>query len=405
MKPLAAFLALSLIAVTAGAAALPGFRLEKLADAQGFVTSIDADSKGNVYYTVTAGSIYRLRGAESVPVASVTTVATGNSGLIGLALVNDETAAIHYTTPNQTHDVIALVDLPSGTERVLHRFAGDVDLPERGTSSEHHGGNPTVGPDGTIYAGIGDYGSSQLATFENWNAGKIFQIAPDGNAVRYASGLRNPFDLAFDAERDRIIVADNGPVGGDELHIVQQGANCGWPYTSGTTSAFLGTVPPVFVFDSTVAPTGMALLDGANPMLRRGLLLGAFVTKSLYWFPDLDARPIPRPVVIFDRDIGFVIDVTQDAGGRIYVASASAIYRLVTPRAGDCNGDGALDARDLDALNAELADGSIQPSPAVHGGAHAGSLGCDANADGQVSAADAVSLTKMLSWRRRAAGR
>ena len=41
----------------------------------------------------------------------------------------------------------------------------------------------------------------------------------------------------------------------------------------------------------------------------------------------------------------------------------------------------------------------------LHGGAHAGSLGCDANADGQVSAADAVSLTKMLSWRRRAAGR
>ncbi|MEO6487545.1 MAG: PQQ-dependent sugar dehydrogenase [Thermoanaerobaculia bacterium] len=403
MKFATVVLSLSLVAFAAAGAPLPGFRIEKLADASGFVTSIAADSSGTLYYTVTGGTIYRLIGIDSVPVASVTTVARGNSGLLGMALIDDDTAAIHYTTPNQTHDVVSLIDLRSGTERVIHRFATDIDLPERGSSTEHHGGNPTVAPDGTIFVGIGDYGSSQLATFEAWNAGKIFQLSPDGAVVRYATGLRNPFDLAFDAERNRVIVSDNGPVGGDELHIVQQGANCGWPYTFGTNATVLGTVAPDFVFDRTVAPTGMTLLSGANPMLRSGLLLGAFVTKSLYYFPDLDARPIPKPLVLVERDAGVIIDVTEDAHGNIFVASGSAIYRLRTPPRGDCNGDGVVNGADVDALTAELADGVFQPITNAHNGRHPGSFGCDADGDQLLTAADAAELSRILSWRRRAA--
>ena len=398
------FLIVSLLlsAAVADAAVLPGFRLEKVADTNGFVTSLAADSKGNLYYTVTAGQIYRARGER---VASVTTIATGNSGLLGMAMLDDETAVVHYTTPNQTHDVIALIDLPSGSETVLHRFACDIESPQRGSSSEHHGGNPAVAPDGSIFVGIGDYGASLLATYEAWNAGKAFRIGSDGNVELYATGLRNPFDLAYDAAGDRLILSDNGPTGGDELHIVQQGSNCGWPYTSGTTQAFLGTVPPVFVFDSTVAPTGMALLSGANPILRRGLLLGTFVTKTLHWFPDLDARPFVKPLALVAGDIGFVIDVTQDALGNLYVASNNAIYRLVPPRRGDCNGDGSLDGDDLAAFASELADGASQPSWSAHLGSHKGSLGCDADGDDRITAADGVEMTRLLGWRRRSAQR
>ena len=398
------FLAVSLLlsAALADAAVLPGFRLEKIADTKGFVTSLASDSKGNLYYTVTAGGIYRAGGER---VASVTTTGTGNSGLLGMAMLDDETAVVHYTTPNQTHDVVALIDLPSGTERMLHRFACDIESPERGSSSEHHGGNPSVAPDGSIFVGIGDYGASLLATFEEWNAGKVFRIATDGNVERFATGLRNPFDLVYDSTRDRLILSDNGPTGGDELHIVQEGSNCGWPYTSGTTQAFLGTVAPVFVFDTTVAPTGMALLSGANPNLRRGLLLGSFVTKSLYWFPDLEARPFVKPVAILAGDVGFVIDVAQDATGNIYVASSNAIYRLVPPRRGDCNGDGALDGDDLDAFASELADGVSQPSWSAHLGSHKGSLGCDADGDDRITAADGVEMAKLVGWRRRSVQR
>ena len=403
MKFASLVFSLSLLATALEAGTLPGFRIEKLADTSGFVTSVAADSRGTLYYTVTKGTIYRISGTESIAVASVATQARGNSGLLGMALVDDETAAIHYTTPNQTHDVISLIDLPSGTERVIHRFACDIERPERGVSDEHHGGNPTVGPDGTIYVGIGDYGSSVLATLEEWNAGKVFQLSPDGAVGRYATGLRNPFDLAFDATRNRVIVADNGPVRGDEIHIVQQGANCGWPYTSGTAATVVGTSAPDFVFEQTVAPTGMALLRGTNPIMKRGLLLGAFVTKSLYFFPDLDARPIPKPLVLLERDAGFIIDVTEDARGNIFFASGSAVYRLRTPARGDCNGDGLVNRDDLNALTAELADGVFQSYTNAHNGGHIGSFGCDADGDELLSAGDVVELGRMLSWRRRVA--
>lgn len=381
-------------AAYAGAATLPGFRVEHVADALGFVSSIAVDSQGRIYYTTTSGSIVRV--GDGV-VATVTTQAVGNSGLLGMALADDRTAVIHYTRPNQTYDVISRIDLATGSETVVHEFAGDIEDPQRGISPEHHGGNPIVADGGAIYVGIGDYGLLQIAAMPEWNGGKIFRIEPDGGVHQIASGFRNPFDLAWDPVGQRLIAPDNGDVVDDEINVVTAaGGFFGWPETMGRGPAIEGAIPPTYVFPVVVAPTGIVRLSGRNPMLSRGYLLTSFVTKAIYYFDDPNA---PKPIALINGETGPLIDVTEGANGEIYFASGSSIDRLILPLRGDCNGDGVVSFADVAALESELADGDPHDAHAAQEGAYAGSWGCDADGDGLITAADRGALWLLLTNR------
>lgn len=389
---------------------LPGFRVETLGSANGFVSSVVVDSQSRVYFTTTNGWIYRLEGGNSVRVASLPTKAGGNGGLLGMALLDDRNAVVHYTTwapvgDKVLDDVISTVDLVTGTERVLKVFPCDINHRENGASPEHHGGNPTVAPDGSIFVGIGEYGGRIAAQKPEWHGGKIYRLDHEGRAMQWALGLRNPYDLAWDEELGQIVVADNGPDGGDEIHVIDRGANCGWPATYGNAPQISDSVAPVYVFDETIAPTGLARLTGANDLLRRGYLLAAFVTRAIYYFPNLSERPVADPIAVINGYDGFIIDVTQAPDGTIYFASAefpgtSSIHRLVVPQRGDCNGDGFVDSRDITALASELADGRIQPMTRVQNSAHAGSWGCDVTSDGMVDSRDLDQLAAQLMRKR-----
>jgi len=389
---------------------LPGFRVETIANVPGIVSSVVIDSHGVIYCTTTSGTLYRIDREQPVVVAAFPTHDGGNGGLLGMALLDDRTAAVHYTTwsaaDSVLDDVISTVDLATGAETVLHTFVCDIELRERGASAEHHGGNPTVAPDGAIFVGIGEYNDFSLAQKSEWNAGKIFRVERDGRAIQFARGVRNPYDLAWDPELNRLVVSDNGPTAGDELHIIEAGSNCGWPDTFGHEPQTGDSDAPAYVFPATVAPTGLLrLAPNANPLLRRGYLSGAFVTRALYYFPDVAARPITDPLPIIDEFNEAVIDVAQAPNGEIYFAAstfppASRIHRLVPPRRGDCDGDGSIDWRDLVALRSELGDGDPQPALHAQDGAFAGSWGCDVNGDNVISSGDAAALTSQLVRRR-----
>lgn len=411
-----------LFSTTAGAATLPGFRVETLARADGFVSSVTSDSHGTIYFTTTDGAIHRVDGSEATRITSLPTRAGGNGGLLGMALLDDRTAVVHYTIWDDTpggqqqvlDDVISRVDLSDGPnggdEAVMHTFVCDIHQRANGASSEHHGGNVTVAPDGSVFVGIGEYGGRAIAQKPEWNGGKIWRIDAEGTATQWALGMRNPYDLAWDPELGRIVVADNGADGGDEIHIINDGDNCGWPETYGNHPPMPGAVEPAYVFQQTVAPTGMVRLDGTNPMLRSGYLVGAFVTKAIYYFPSMTA-PIDDPIAIVDDFDEFIIDVTQTPNGDIIFATAgqtgTSIRRLRVPFRGDCNGDGATDHHDVLPLIREINDGPPQRHPTVdaQGGSYAGSWGCDANADGLIDARDLDALSSLLVGRRRAAGK
>jgi hypothetical protein len=387
---------------TALGASLPGFRVQSLGPTAGFASSIAIDSRGTIYYTTTAGDLFRFVDGRSTVVSHVNTNAIGDSGLLGMDLRSDSVAIVHYTTPGQTADVVSAIDLATGEETVLHSFVCDIELPWRGSPAEHHGGNPTVAADGSIFVGIGDYGGGAIAAMPEWNGGKIFRIHPDGAVEQFARGLRNPFDMAWDPAKQRLIAPDNGVLVDDEINIIHSGDFCGWPYTMGNGPAIEGAVPPIYTFPMVVAPTGFLAVSGRSPTFPGGYLLGAFVTKAIYYIPDIDVRPLPDPIAVIERETGSVIDVAQAPDGDIFFVTGTAVYRLIAPLRGDCNGDGVVDSADIAALTQELADGNPQPTINAQNGAFRGSWGCDVDQNGVIDSRDMAALLTLVTLRSRA---
>lgn len=111
-------------------------------------------------------------------------------------------------TPTISADVLAEVDSDTGTIRELIRFDC---MHWSECPSEHHGGNPVVGPDDSVYVPIGDWDLPFLyAQRPDWPAGKIHRVQPDGTSTMFALGFRNPFDLIVDAETGTLIVPETG---------------------------------------------------------------------------------------------------------------------------------------------------------------------------------------------------
>jgi aldose sugar dehydrogenase len=124
----------------------------------------------------------------------------------------------------------------------------------RTDGGNHDGGVLRIGPDGKLYAGIGDTGAGDnvgcpgtatnpYAQNVNELEGKIARINLDGtvpgdnpfagNPV-FAFGFRNPFRMSFDPNNGNLWVADVGDLAFEEIDIVTSGDNYGWPHCEAT---------------------------------------------------------------------------------------------------------------------------------------------------------------------------
>ena len=125
--------------------------------------------------------------------------------------------------------------------------------------NDHNSGRLIFGADSKLYYTIGDQANKDCSTnlaqilptqqevdVQNWNKypGKILRINPDGsipddnpilNGVRshiYSYGHRNPQGLVLGLN-GFLYSIEHGPSSDDEINIINQGKNYGWPYIAG----------------------------------------------------------------------------------------------------------------------------------------------------------------------------
>ena len=107
------------------------------------------------------------------------------------------------------------------------------------------------GPDGKVYMVIGvplrnAVGKAESAQDRADHAGKVLRLNEDGSAPHdnpfagregyrreiYALGIRNALGLFVHPDTGQIWETENGPMGGDEVNIIEAGRNYGWPVVS-----------------------------------------------------------------------------------------------------------------------------------------------------------------------------
>lgn len=182
----------------------------------------------------------------------------------------------------------------------------------------HFGSRLAWMADGTLLVSVGDGGNPPTALdgafirekaqdpASHW--GKIVRLNDDGSAPAAAPfaaseggaakgvwsiGHRNIQGLAVDAARNTVWATEHGSLGGDELNRVQAGQNFGWPTVSltreyvggaaiGEATTREGMVDPVLLWDTAVAPSGLAVYSGsAFPQWQGDLFSGSLVSLDV----------------------------------------------------------------------------------------------------------------------------
>ncbi|MEZ5711243.1 MAG: PQQ-dependent sugar dehydrogenase [Sphingobium sp.] len=174
------------------------------------------------------------------------------------------------------------------------------------TGRGHFSHRIAVAPDGRhIFISSGDRQMGTPAQEMNVNLGKIIRLKPDGGipadnpfasqggvaAQIWSLGHRNMLGLAFDGD-GQLWASEMGPMGGDEINLVQRGGNYGWPEVSNgshysgepipdhsTTNRF---TPPQAWWNLSISPAGMAYYNAPLfPQWHNSLLAGALSGKAL----------------------------------------------------------------------------------------------------------------------------
>lgn len=102
------------------------------------------------------------------------------------------------------------------------------------TGDGHFSHRIAFAPDGSLFISSGDRQKMDPAQDPNGDLGKIIHMTPEGQRIgghHYSIGHRNILGLSF-APDGRLWETEMGPQGGDELNLIVQGRNYGWPRAS-----------------------------------------------------------------------------------------------------------------------------------------------------------------------------
>jgi len=240
----------------------PGFSLIKYADLPR-PTAFAFDPSGRMYVTSQDGNVYSLTDENQDGRADgVAIFASGFVFPLGIA-IRPSTGEV-YVSHQGVISILADADQDGKTdgERIL---AGDLPF------GEHQNDNLKFGPDGLLYVGVGS--TCNACADSNPLSGTILRFNVDtGEREIYATGLRNPYDIAFHPDTGELFATDNGrdDLGMDapfeELNQIVQGGNYGYPncWDAGEQAGCENTIPAVAFFEPHSSADGLVFYNGQS---------------------------------------------------------------------------------------------------------------------------------------------
>lgn len=321
---------------------------------------------GDMLVTERRGELLRVR--EGKVVASVSGLpdvhVKGQGGLLDIELHPDHASNswlyLTYSSPegqgNGSNTALLRARLSGNRltdQQVLYKATPNTN---RG---QHYGSRIEFDAEGFLYFSVGDRGNrDQNPQDVTRDGGKVYRLNDDGSvpadnpfadqagagAAVFSYGHRNPQGMARHPVTGKIWVHEHGPRGGDELNLVQRGANYGWPllsfginysgtsFAEGTTRA--GFADPAWYWDPSIAPSGMTFVTSSRyPDWQGKLLVGSLKFSYLVLVTLENDKATQADIVL--EGLGRVRNVRQAPDGYLYVATEGGGIKRVLPQTGD----------------------------------------------------------------------
>jgi glucose/arabinose dehydrogenase len=209
----------------------------------------------------------------------------------------------------------------------------------------HFGSRLVFDRDGYLFITLGENNDRPTAQDLDKLQGKVVRIYPDGkvpddnpfvgqSGVRpeiWSYGQRNPQGAALNPWTGVLWENEHGPLGGDEVNIIERGKNYGWPLAThginysgqpipearGKTAE--GAVPPRHVWEKSPGLSGMAFYDADRfKPWQHNVFIGALVTQELIRL-QFDGDRVVHEERLMGELNKRIRDVRQGPDGYLYV--------------------------------------------------------------------------------------
>jgi glucose/arabinose dehydrogenase len=362
-----------------------GLNIEAAIDGLSSPTSMVFLDNNNILVLEKEGSVRLVSDGvlREEPVLQIPVNTESERGVLGVAFDKDSNSVfLYYTEADPLRNRIYKYQW-NGQSLVNPTLL--LDLPGE-PGPNHDGGKIVIGPDGYLYAVIGDLNhDGQLQNFPDGpppdDTSVILRVnledgsaAPDNPFANsgddalskyYAYGIRNSFGMDFDPVTGNLWDTENGPASYDETNLVRPGFNSGWQTVmgpislSGDTEEDLVNFPgshyadPLFSWAEPPAVTDIEFLDSSNlgDRYANNIFVGDINNGNLYFFGinenrnaiQLDAAQQESGLsdlvvdngeelsaITFGSGFGGITDIETGPDGFLYVLSYDdgIIYRI-----------------------------------------------------------------------------
>ncbi|WP_307689960.1 PQQ-dependent sugar dehydrogenase [Variovorax ginsengisoli] len=296
------------------------------------------------------------------PIAGLPAIATGGQGglldvLADSSFASNRTFYICYSEPeargSANSTALARAQLSADGLRAENLQVIFSQRPKVASSS-HFGCRIVEARDGTLFLTLGDrFSRKEDAQRLDNHLGKVVRVAKDGSIPRdnpfvgragalpeiWSYGHRNGQGAALGPD-GQVWMHEHGPQGGDEINVLQAGANYGWPtvtygenYGGGKIGEGLtakdGMVQPLHYWVPSIAPSGMAFLtsDRYGAAWKGNLFVGSLKFGYLDRIELKDGKVAAEHRLIDGR--ARIRDVRQGPDGLLYVLTDESNGKLL----------------------------------------------------------------------------
>jgi glucose/arabinose dehydrogenase len=288
------------------------------------VTLVSERDSGAVERLTTSGKLSKIGTVPGV-------VHDGEGGLLGLAVLHDGPTTWLYAYETTATDN-RIVRMTLGDEFALG--APHVILNGLAFADHHNGGRIAFGPDGMLYATVGDAGDTSHAQDLSSLNGKILRMTPTGavpkgnpfpGSLIWSYGHRNPQGLAWDAS-GQLWASEFGQNTWDEFNRIVAGKDYGWPVVEGQAGNPKYVDPVLEWATGDASPSGLSYIGGTFFM--------AALRGERLWAIQVDASGAASAKAYFTGTYGRLRDAIQGPDHSLWILTDNTDGRG-TPKPGD----------------------------------------------------------------------